>query len=488
MVKANVLTDYFFYNEEKRRGVFRMNQQRTPLFDMLRRYASNKTTFHVPGHKNGTVFPDWATTYFQPLLQIDATEITGLDDLHAPEKAILEAQQLLQAHYQSQASYFLVNGSTVGNLAMILATIQPHDAVLVQRNCHKSILHGLELAGAQPIFIAPTYDAEWQLGTSLTTESVAQAFAHFPQVKALLVTYPTYYGLAQQNIRDIIAIAHAHDAVVLVDEAHGAHFTLPRFPESALRHGADVVIHSAHKTLPAMTMGSYLHIGSGRVSRSRIEYYLQMLQSSSPSYPIMGSLDIARFYLATYIKETPLIDSIETFKHALHALDGIRVLEAPADCELDPLKVTIQSTNHVSGYALQAALEAVGIYPELADPYNVLLILPLAVTDYTEMLQKMACAFSQLKQETLPTVHYTPPHTTMLAKSYAQLHTATTEFVPLIEAIGRISAEMVTPYPPGIPLIMYGERILDAQITAIAQYERFHGGERLQQGLLRVIK
>lgn len=465
-----------------------MNQQRTPLFDKLKNYASSKTTFHVPGHKNGTVFPTWARTYYQSLLQIDATEITGMDDLHAPEEAILEAQQLLQDHYQSQRSYFLVNGSTVGNLTMILATLQAGDFVLVQRNCHKSILNGLELAGAHPIFLAPSYNSDWQLATSLTTNCVKQAFKQFKEVKALILTYPNYYGLAQQNIRELIDTAHDYGAIVLVDEAHGAHFTLDSFPKSSLHFGADIVIQSAHKTLPAMTMGSYLHIGSQRIDCARIEHYLQMLQSSSPSYPIMGSLDLARFYLATYIEETPLIQSINRFKEALNSLEMIRVVEAPDNYYVDPLKVTIQSTQQVSGYTLQAALESVGIYPELADPYNVLFVLPLAVTDYTEILQNIAVALKDLAKEKLPTIQSVPSHTTMLAMSYAELRNASTEFISIKEASGRISAEMVTPYPPGIPLIMYGEKISDTQLEALSNYERFHGGEKLAEGLLRVIQ
>lgn len=457
-----------------------MNQNQTPLFDALQQYAAAETTFHVPGHKNGTVLPTFARPFYEKLLQLDATEVNGLDDLHAPDDVILQAQQLLTDLYDTKASYFLVNGSTSGNLAMILATLARGDGVIVQRNCHKSILHGLELAGASPIFIAPDVDDDWQIATTLPIQIVKDAISRYPNVKALILTYPNYYGLAQRDIAELIDFAHAHDVIVLVDEAHGAHFTLSQFPTSTLAYGADVVIHSAHKTLPAMTMGSYLHINSDRVSERRIRYYMQMLQSSSPSYAIMGSLDIARFYLAHYIEETPLLKNIQAFKKALNTIEGIHVLKAPKQMMLDPLKVTIRADG-MTGFELSDALEAVGILPELADFQNVLFVLPLAVTDYTDMLDKIARIRFERKSVHYET--YAAPRETTLALLYEEMQMRDVVRCPLKQAVGHISAETIIPYPPGIPLVMKGERISAAIVhqlqKIIAHSTHVHGGEYL---------
>lgn len=466
-----------------------MNQQETPLFTALHHYAAAETTLHVPGHKNGTVLPPFAKPFYERLLQLDATEVSGLDDLHAPEDVILKSQQLLTEHYGTIHSYFLVNGSTVGNLAMILATLSHGDEVIVQRNCHKSILHGIELTGATPIFVAPHVDSSWQVATTLSIEETQRVISEHPQAKALILTYPNYYGIAQQQIKTLIDFAHAQNLVVLVDEAHGAHFTLAQFPSSTLDWGADVVIHSAHKTLPAMTMGSYLHINSQRVSDRRIRYYLQMLQSSSPSYPIMASLDIARFYLAHYIEETPLRAHIQTFRKALNDLRGIHVLEAPTGTQLDPLKVTIRADG-LTGFELADALEAVGILPELADFQNVLFVLPLAIVDYSEILETIAQIKWQPSSLNMPS--YRIPFETTIALSYEQMHESQITRCPIAQAVDQISAETIIPYPPGIPLIMKGERIRAETVVQlqkmIAHDTHFHGGEYLTENDILLYK
>ncbi len=278
-----------------------MNKQnRTPLFDALCKHSNpNPISFHVPGHKSGTIFNQQQNNYYQEILRIDATELSGLDDLHSPEGVIKEAEELLADLYQVKKSFFLVNGSTVGNLAMILSVCEKDDVILVQRNCHKSVLNALKLAKAHPVFIDPDYNQDWKTATGVSKEIVERAISLYPQAKALCLTYPNYYGMVY-DLKSIIELAHVHHIPVLVDEAHGPHFILgDPFPETAIQLGADMVVHSAHKTLPAMTMGSYLHINSNRINSDKVRDYLQMLQSSSPSYVIMASLDLARNYLAS---------------------------------------------------------------------------------------------------------------------------------------------------------------------------------------------
>ena len=470
-----------------------MDQSQTPLFDALVHfYRKNKVSYHVPGHKNGQVFMDKGRLLYDTLLAVDATELSGLDDLHAPEGPIMEAELLLANLHKVQKSYFLVNGSTAGNLAMILATCGEGDTVLVQRNCHKSILNGLMLANANPVFITPIIYEEWGVAGGVDAEVVSAALDVYPETKAIVLTYPNYYGLAE-DLSAIMKLAHEKGIPVLVDEAHGAHLSLgDPFPPSSIGLGADVVVHSAHKTLPAMTMGSYLHVNSSLINHQRIQFYLQMLQSSSPSYPIMGSLDLARAYLASFTNQDQdaLMKEIAQFKAKLSRISAIEVLEPPMGVKVDPLKVSILSRCGLSGYELQALFEDAGIYVELADPQNVLLVLPLVKKEQLyPFLQTIDTIKDIMKGKSGRRARITKPgwketaKFTALALSYSQMKQSNKKQVPFREAIGHISAEMVIPYPPGIPLIMSGEMItvekMDMLENLVIHRSRFHGGTEL---------
>ncbi|MGE6349093.1 aminotransferase class I/II-fold pyridoxal phosphate-dependent enzyme [Bacillus mycoides] len=462
-----------------------MNQNRMPLYEALMEFKERRLlSFHVPGHKNGLNFPQKASGGFKDILSIDVTELTGLDDLHSPFECIDEAQQLLAEVYGVHKSYFLINGSTVGNLAMILSCCGEHDIVLVQRNCHKSIINGLKLAGANPVFLNPWIDEVHNVPVGVRDEVIKEAITKYPNAKALILTHPNYYGMGI-DLEASIAYAHAHKIPVLVDEAHGAHFCIgDPFPKSALVYGADIVVHSAHKTLPAMTMGSYLHINSRLVSEEKVSSYLSMLQSSSPSYPIMASLDIARFAIAVIKEEghDEIVEFLRRFKEGLRSIPQIAILQYPSQ---DELKVTVQTRCQLSGYELQSVFEKVGIYTEMADPYNVLFILPLQVNEgYMKAIEIIRVALQQYKvKDKTASIRYTyKGEISPLPYTYKQLERYETKLVSLEEAVGMIAAEMVIPYPPGIPLIMYGERITQEHTKQIAHLEktgaRFQGSTK----------
>ncbi|MBW3491437.1 aminotransferase class I/II-fold pyridoxal phosphate-dependent enzyme [Bacillus mycoides] len=462
-----------------------MNQNRMPLYEALMEFKERRLlSFHVPGHKNGLNFPQKASGGFKDILSIDVTELTGLDDLHSPFECIDEAQQLLAEVYGVHKSYFLINGSTVGNLAMILSCCGEHDIVLVQRNCHKSIINGLKLAGANPVFLNPWIDEVYNVPVGVRDEVIKEAITKYPNAKALILTHPNYYGMGI-DLEASIAYAHAHKIPVLVDEAHGAHFCIgDPFPKSALVYGADIVVHSAHKTLPAMTMGSYLHINSRLVSEEKVSSYLSMLQSSSPSYPIMASLDIARFAIAVIKEEghDEIVEFLRRFKEGLRSIPQIAILQYPSQ---DELKVTVQTRCQLSGYELQSVFEKVGIYTEMADPYNVLLILPLQVNEgYMKAIEIIRLAMQQYKvKDKTASIRYTyKGEISSLPYTYKQLERYETKLVSIEEAVGMIAAEMVIPYPPGIPLIMYGERITQEHTKQITHLEktgaRFQGSTK----------
>lgn len=442
-----------------------------PLYEALIKHTkNNKWSFHVPGHKNGHIFEKTAKPFFQSVLPFDATELTGLDDLHHPEGAIQEAQELLSTFYKVKRSYFLIGGSTSGNLAMILSSFIQDDIVLVQRNCHKSVLNGLELAGVKPVFLSPEMDEDGGFPLGVSIDTVTEAIKSYPEFRGIILTNPTYYGM-QQGIEDIAEVIHAHNGIVLADEAHGAHFGLKNMPQSAIHRGADIVVQSAHKTLPALTMGAFLHVNSDQVDEYRLSQALQMVQSSSPSYLIMSSLDLCRLYMENLSEDD--LDNIilqsDEFREFINSLDHLHTVKNPAGYVLDPLKITVQSDKDISGFELQHLFEEKGLFTELADDRNVLLILPLGtineLTELKDVFYKISERLSSYKNrsEKIQTVSLFPQVNT-LEISYQDMKRMRVKNVPIEDVEGYAAAEAVIPYPPGIPLIAKGEKITSESI------------------------
>ncbi|EKN62434.1 arginine decarboxylase [Neobacillus bataviensis LMG 21833] len=474
-------------------------QSKKPLYEALVEHVNKKPiSFHVPGHKYGRINQSDDCHLFEQILQIDATELSGLDDLHSPEGAILEAEELLAELYHTTRSFFLVNGSTVGNLAMIMAVCTEGSQVLVQRNCHKSVLNALRLAKARPIFLEPEYNQEWKVTAGVSVETVKQAINLYPGVKAIVLTYPNYYGMTY-DLQGIIDLCHLHQIPVLVDEAHGAHFIVGEpFPTTAVQLGADIIVQSAHKTLPAMTMGSFLHVNSDLISWEKVKEYLGIFQSSSPSYPIMASLDIARHYLGTYVQQdlSYLLAEIERFKEELANIPTIKVLDFP-NGHGDLLKITIQSKCELNGFDLQRRFEDAGIFTELADPYNVLFILPLVKDGQRFPLEEAAKRINIALQGLLIYEHIDEflidgPKIAQLAVPFVEMEGLPVEKVSIGEAVGCICAEMIIPYPPGVPLFLKGERITEEkhnQLKRLLQTgARFQGSATIKKGIIKIFR
>lgn len=473
---------------------------KTPLFSALLQHVERKPiSYHVPGHKNGEVFYKKAEAFYKDILKIDVTELTGLDDLHQPKEAIEEAQLLTAALYGVQSSYFLVNGSTVGNLAMIMACCEENEPVLVQRNSHKSIINGLQLAGALPVFLSPIIDSEYNVPSYVDIDTVKEAIIRYPCAKALILTNPNYYGLSN-SLKDIIKLAHNAGIPVLIDEAHGAHLILgDPFPISAVEFGADLVVHSAHKTLPAMTMGSYLHINSRLVDQEKIARYLSILQSSSPSYPIMASLDLARAYLEN-CKETNekemIITSASDTRDQLSLLKGIEIVNSKdPKVKTDLLKITIKSEQELAGFDLQSIFESAGIYGEMADLQNFLLVLPLKCSSIQPyklaQIENQLSAYHQINKPIKNEIKIINQHSIEpLEVSYSELKKRQKAVVPLNECVGLFAAESIIPYPPGIPLFAVGEKItiekMEMLQSLLSTETKFQGDQHIIAGNIAV--
>jgi arginine/lysine/ornithine decarboxylase len=472
----------------------KLDQSKTPLLDAIRAHHEKEPiSFHVPGHKNGLLIDENPRAFYST----DLTELSGLDDLHDPKEAILEAEELLSDYYGSERSFFLVNGSTVGNMAGILATCSRGDVVLVQRNCHKSVLNGIKLAKAEPVLVETEWDEDGRIPLGVSPEAIRETLKAYPHAKACVLTYPTYYGFTY-DIESIMKELHRYDITCIIDEAHGPHFKFGSpFPQSALDMGGDIVIHSAHKMLPAMTMGSYLHIGSDRVNQQRIREYLSMLQSSSPSYPIMASLDYARSYIGTLTEE----ECKQRMEEALHFVQALKDAHAGLDVIRtdDPLKLLLRFKGK-SGYDLQSLLEREGLFTELADPFYVLMILPLLKDGcsfpFEEAVARVAAALKcEPVKEELSAPRYekmTDKFYSVLSLDYEQMDGKEERWVCIDEAEGQIASQMVTPYPPGIPLLIPGEMISEKTIRRLQEYVKnkanIQGYHRLGEGYVRVYR
>ncbi|MBM7569360.1 aminotransferase class I/II-fold pyridoxal phosphate-dependent enzyme [Paenibacillus sacheonensis] len=464
-----------------------------PLFDSLYAlYASHPDSYHVPGHKYGKSLasvpglPDHALHSFRTVMEMDVTELSMTDDLHAPSGIIEEAQHLAAATFGAERTFFLVGGSTAGNLAMILAACEPDDLILVQRNTHKSVLNGLKLSGARAVFLMPERDSDYGLDAVPSLAVVERALQQYPEAKALFLTNPSYYGLSV-NLAPYADLVHRYGKMLLVDEAHGAHYGLhSAFPQSALQAGADAVVQSTHKTLLALTMGAMLHIQGERINQDAIADALRMIQSSSPSYPIMASLDITRAMIDGYgsdMFERGLAASM-AFQQWVSEQGSIGLIRKTTyGTQLDPLRVLIYDrTGSLTGFELQRRLETFGIYAEMADSRYVVLLLGIGAS--IEEVERLQQALSLIMVEVESNdcangtrMEYKP---VSLQGSLSEpvkfnriganrLNPSGTERIPLNDAEGRYAAETVIPYPPGIPLLYEGERISAHAITMITQ-------------------
>lgn len=436
-----------------------MSSLKLPINQQLNVLKNEKAiSLHVPGHKNMTI------GFLNQLdLKMDMTEITGLDDLHHPEEIILESMQNINKHPDYDA-YLLINGTTSGILSVVQAFSSIKGKYLISRNVHKSVFHGIDIAqqGADLMPMLQSNISHQYLSPNLKNLTVNNQ-------KLAILTYPNYYG-ETYDINEIVEELHQYNVPVLVDEAHGAHFNLTRFPKSALDSGADYVVQSYHKTLPALTMGSVLFIHKNAPLKEDVIRYLGYFQTSSPSYLVMASIELAHQFFETY--ETTLFFEKRTQFVTTLNNKGFDVIEVD-----DPSKLLIQYSGY-SGYDIQTWFEQAHIYVELADEYQVLLILPLWHKDdvypFDLLLKKIETITLPPKrkkeQAMLPI--------TLEAGVYDSQHISQTNWIELEDAIGKILAQHIIPYPPGIPIFLKGERMTKNMVKLMRYY--LQNGNRVE--------
>ena len=470
--------------------------EKKSLYQYLNEYGqSDHAAFHMPGHKRQNRMQDPIGQPMDLPWQLDITEIDGFDNLHHAEGILKESMDLAASFYGSERTFYSINGSTAGILSAIFSVTKPGDTILMARNSHKSVYHGVFLRELVPLYVYPQIDHDTGIACGYSPEDIKNMLISHPDIKAVVITSPTYEGV----ISDIAAIAdiiHEYQIPLVVDEAHGAHLAMKGsrydgFPESATMLGADLVIQSLHKTLPALTQTAVLHVCGTCLQREAIyakeaARYMSMFQTSSPSYVLMASIDGCVRY---QMSETGQNDQEQYYQRLLELRDkldsyGYVHMLSPhvGGQKLDPSKILLQA-EHMSGKELYDYLRLKHhLQPEMCTDTYVLLM--TSVFDTEEMYQRLMYACDQLEdtiqsqsnkhrnEQSLEILVFENGTESSLDKyrmprptrelTPAQAMWMPTEEISIKEAVGWISAEYAYQYPPGIPLLVPGERIEEA--------------------------
>lgn len=437
----------------------------TPLWQALHAAAERRAaSFHTPGHKSGRLLPPvLADAWGEAIFRYDLTEIPGLDNLAHPEGVLAESMAAWAAARGCAHVHYLLGGTSLGLKAALLALCRGRK-VFVPRHAHHSIYEGLVLAGATPVILPVRFDETLGIPLGVAPEDLAAALRAHPDCRHLVLVHPTYHGITWQN-EVLLSMARAHGLTTIADAAHGAHFTSTVTPASALALGADVVIESAHKTLPCLTQASVMLVREQALVAPLVRA-LALLSTTSPSYLLMASLEQAGAWLAQEgervmqqgaARIAALEDTAKSWRH-------LRIARADI-WRQDPFKLYLTSP-HASGETIAALLDARGCVAEMSDGRGCLLMLPLDGGDpaLAAVLTEIDAALADI-DEPIPSACYLrePP---LVDVPLAEAWLAPRRSLPLADAVGCTAAALLEAYPPGIPILLPGERISRALVDA----------------------
>ncbi len=442
-----------------------------PIAAAMKRYSADGVIpFHTPGHKQGRGAHELLHELLTAEgLRQDVSLMEELDDLHEPHSCIKEAQALAARLWHADECLFMVNGTTSAVQAMMFGTLKAGDLVMIPRNAHRSVIAGLILSGATPIFLPVDFDDEFNLPLNVSVETIERAIKKFPQARAVLLVSPNYYGVAADLPR-IAKLVHAAGMILLVDEAHGAHLTFcDELPPSAMESGADLAAQSTHKILGSLTQSSMLLLRKDFIDVERVKLAASLLQTTSPNQLLLASLDIARLQMQLdgHKKICAAVELSKRLRAEIKNICGLKVFEG---MNLDPMKVTVnvQGLGLTGQEAEEILRRKLRVQCELSDVANLLFLITFA--DDKETTSKLLDALRRLPRRR-PIKLASP----VLSKgiTVAKLRPRETFYLPaevvaLNEAVGRVCAEEVTFYPPGIPLLMPGEEI-SAQVVEMVR-------------------
>ncbi|MCF8010149.1 MAG: decarboxylase [Clostridiales bacterium] len=457
----------------KKNTIFTGDIMVAPLYEKTLKYSKkNIFQFNIPGHNRGTGLPTQFQLMGSELLKMDFTEIPGLDDLHNPGGVIASAQKLTASLYGAKESYFLVNGTSCGLQALIMSLAREEEHILIPRNAHRAVVSGLILSGARPVFLYPNIMPFFNFPAGINLNELKKKLRDYPDCKAALLVHPTYYGTVS-DLNRLVNKIHAAGLPAIIDEAHGTHLYFNRnFPPGALTCGADAVVQSVHKTGGSLTQSSWLHLKGERVNSNRVKNTLNLLQTTSPSYILMSSLDAAREQLEN--SGHKIMDRVFEYscyaRKAVSKIEGLTVLNKGflqrAAWGLDSSRIVISVKGiGLTGYQAKNILsEHYKIEIEMADFNNIIAIIgPGTAKEDIDVLaaalhdlaynayQNKECSLLDISPPPIPPMRAVPRRAWM------------SESFPVIldEASGLVSAEMVCVYPPGIPVLYPGEEITE---------------------------
>ena len=426
------------------------------LYDKLKKVRKlHKAAFHMPGSKGGRAIP---RKYARGIWKLDYTEVTGTDNLYAPDGIIKDAQNRTADIYGSKDCFYLVNGSSCGILSAISYISEFGEKIIVDRCCHISALNALKLCKMEAVFATPQYISEFGITGKISAEEIERLLKENPDTTAVFLTSPNYYGMVH-DIKEISAVCKKYGKILCVDAAHGAHFAFSEnLPECAVRAGADIVIMSVHKTLPAPTQAAIMHI-SDNIDAALLKKKINIFQTTSPSYILMAYTDVSVSYMDKCGKK--VFDRLH--KTLSHFKEKCKLSVVPTD-DFSRLVINTCKTGK-SGFELSDYLEKYGIIVEAADLYNVICICGKgnSLKDFKRLLKYC----NRFSESSLPVL--VPPDDIVLSKGELKNINLPTKEFDIANCAGKLSAETVTVYPPGVPVVFESERFDTSQTEYISR-------------------
>ena len=465
------------------------NQEKMPFVEALESYKEQHfVPFHTPGHKIGVEAPQLLKDWMGPALPYDLGVMYALDDLHEPERELKEAQDLTAELYGADDCWFSINGTTALIEAMIMGTVGPDETIIIPREAHRSVISGLVLSGAKPVYMDCQFDDRWGIPLGVSVDAAIKTMDAHPEAKAILLVYPNYYGVGVDIVK-IVKEAHKRGMIVLVDEAHGPHLPFSEnLPVEAIAAGADLVAQSTHKSVGSLTQTSWL-LGQGdKINQRRITQMHQMLQSTSPNYIFLASLDMARHQLATEGKAliSRTVELSLYLRHELNKISGITTMEyidiQERVVNYDCTKVLIDAkVLGLTGVEFERMLREYRIEVELVQAHHVLVLITIGDTkeSVTSLIQAVQAISDTILHTSKVDNSNVVEHAENLSKDSSLLPKpivrvtprnamyANREQVPLRDALHRIAGETIAYYPPGIPCVAVGEEISSSVLQYI---------------------
>lgn len=455
-----------------------MNQNRAPIYEALEQFRKNKVVpFDVPGHKRGRGNPELVQLLGKQCVELDVNSMKPLDNLCHPISVIKEAEELAAEAFGASHAFLMVGGTTSAVQSMVLTACKKGEKIILPRNVHRSVINALVVNGATPIYVNPDVDKKLGIALGMKISQVEKAIEGNPDAVAILVNNPTYYGICS-NLKKIVEIAHAHNMLVLVDEAHGTHFYFgENMPITAMAAGADMASVSMHKSGGSLTQSSFLLTGPN-VSAGYVRQVINLTQTTSASYLLLASLDISRRNLALRGKEAfEEVEKIAAYaRNEINKIDGYyaygeELINGDSIYDFDTTKLTV--------YTLDIGLAGIEVYDKLRDEYDIQLELGdignilayISIGDRMRETERLVSALYDIRRRYkkdrtgLFDHEYINPSVVMTPQEafYAEKE----EMIPIRETNGRICTEFVMCYPPGIPILAPGERITQEIIDYI---------------------